>query len=121
MVVNDFSIEVAHLSAERRELLQRLLRQEGAGSAPKVLRRFGGRDAPLSFAQERLWFLDQLGPGNPAYNIAAAVRFSGALDPVALEQALGTLVYRHDVLRTTFESRAGQPVQVVAPTLLLTV
>src|SRR5262245_7626557 len=80
-----------------------------------------GRDSPLSFAQEQLWFLDQLGPGNPTYNIAGTVRFSGALDPVALEQALSALVCRHDVLRTTFVARAGQPVQVIAPIVALAV
>jgi amino acid adenylation domain-containing protein len=119
--MNDFSSEVAHLSPERRELLERLLRQESVASPPGILPRNGGGDVPLSFAQEQLWFLDQLGPGNPAYNIAATVRFGGTLDPVALEQALRALVCRHDILRTTFVARAGQPVQLVAPNLPLAV
>jgi amino acid adenylation domain-containing protein len=117
--VNEFSSEVSHLSTERRELLERLLRQGRVAPPPGILPRSEVRDIPLSFAQEQLWFLDQLDPGNPAYNIAATVRFAGALDPVTLKQALRTLVCRHDILRTTFVVRAGQPVQVVAPTLLL--
>jgi aspartate racemase len=119
MIMNDFSSEVAHLSTERRELLERLLRQESVVSPTGTLPRCSGGDIPLSFAQEQLWFLDQLEPGNPAYNIAATVRLGGALDPVALAQALRAIVCRHDILRTTFIARAGRPVQVVAPTLPL--
>ena len=66
-------------------------------------------DAPLSFSQEQLWFLDQLGPGNPSYNIAASVRFAGALDAVALQQALGAIVSRHESLRTTFVGATVNP------------
>src|SRR5262249_10181104 len=75
----------------------------------------GDGDVPLSFAQEQLWVLDQLAPGDPAYNIGGAVRFHGALDTAALEQALHAIVSRHDILRTTFAARAGHPIQVVAP------
>ena len=116
-----FLSEVAQLSNERRELLERLLRQERKAQPPGILPRSGGRDVPLSFAQEQLWFLDQLKPGNAAYNIAATGRFGGTLDPVALDQALRCLVCRHDILRTTYVGRAGQPVQVIAPTLPLAV
>jgi amino acid adenylation domain-containing protein len=70
---------------------------------------------PLSFAQERLWFLDQLEPGNASYNIAGAVRLSGRLSVAALATALAAIVERHDALRATFRSGAGGPVQVVAP------
>jgi amino acid adenylation domain-containing protein len=70
---------------------------------------------PLSFAQERLWFLDRLEPGSTAYNIPIAWRLAGALDPAALERALGEIVRRHEVLRTTFADHDGTPVQVVAP------
>ncbi len=69
---------------------------------------------PASFAQQRLWFLDQLLPGSPIYNIRQAVRVSGDLDVVALRCALDALVARHEILRTTFESEGGQPVQVIA-------
>lgn len=64
---------------------------------------------PLSFAQERLWFLDQLDPGSPAYNIAWTVRLSGALDRGALRAALDFLVARHEALRSRFPAVAGRP------------
>ncbi len=70
---------------------------------------------PLSFAQERLWFLDRLNPGSAAYNIPAALRLRGALDAAALERALGETIRRHEVLRTTFRDADGVPAQVVAP------
>ncbi|HEU4403667.1 MAG TPA: amino acid adenylation domain-containing protein, partial [Polyangiaceae bacterium] len=69
--------------------------------------------APLSFAQERLWFLDRLSPGNPAYNVPLTLRLRGPLDAGALEAALGALVERHDVLRTVFADEGGRPSQRV--------
>ena len=74
---------------------------------------------PLSFAQERLWFLDQLAPGSGAYSIPLAVRLDGPLDLAALAHSLNAIVARHAVLRSTFPSIEGQPVQLVAPTLRL--
>ena len=70
---------------------------------------------PASFAQQRLWFLDQLDPGSPMYNVPAAVRLTGALDRSALERAFNELVRRHEVLRTSFASEGGLPVQVIDP------
>ncbi|HEX6290385.1 MAG TPA: amino acid adenylation domain-containing protein [Herpetosiphonaceae bacterium] len=74
---------------------------------------------PLSFAQQRLWFLDQLQPGSAAYNIPAAVQMSGTLHITALHQSLNTIVRRHEALRTTFIEQSGDPVQVIAPSLEL--
>jgi amino acid adenylation domain-containing protein len=68
----------------------------------------------LSFAQQRLWFLDQWEPGSPQYNIAAAVRLSGPLDTEALEQSLHALVRRHEALRTTFTALDGKPVAALS-------
>ncbi|MFY0567871.1 non-ribosomal peptide synthase/polyketide synthase [Archangium lansingense] len=65
---------------------------------------------PLSFAQQRLWFLEQLQPGNTAYNIPVALRLEGPLDTVALERALEEVVRRHEVLQASFQSREGEPV-----------
>ncbi|HEY0015276.1 MAG TPA: amino acid adenylation domain-containing protein [Longimicrobium sp.] len=70
---------------------------------------------PLSFAQERLWFLDRLQPGSAIYNVPSALRLRGALDVSALERALGGIVRRHQPLRSTFTESAGRPVQVIAP------
>jgi amino acid adenylation domain-containing protein len=74
---------------------------------------------PLSFAQQRLWFLDRFEPGSPFYNIPAAARLSGDLDIIALERSLQEVVRRHETLRTTFQTVEGQPAQVIAPTLTL--
>ncbi|HEV2705170.1 MAG TPA: amino acid adenylation domain-containing protein, partial [Pyrinomonadaceae bacterium] len=71
--------------------------------------------APLSFAQQRLWFLDQLDPGNFTYNIPLAVRLRGKLNVAALERSLTEIVRRHETLRTTFALVEGEPVQIVAP------
>lgn len=70
---------------------------------------------PTSLSQQRLWFLNQLEPDSPAYNIAFAVRLSGDLNVRALGQSLQTLVSRHEILRTTFSAVDGRPVQLVAP------
>ena len=75
---------------------------------------------PTSFAQQRLWFLSQLEPDSPAYNIPAALRLSGELNVRVLEQSLNEIVRRHEALRTTFVAVEGKPAQVVAPALSLT-
>jgi nonribosomal peptide synthetase DhbF len=69
---------------------------------------------PLSYAQQRLWFLDRLGRGSREYNIPAALRLRGVLDQTALEKAINTIVQRHEILRTHFEEVEGEPVQVIA-------
>ena len=72
-------------------------------------------EPPLSFAQERLWFIDRMEPGNPVYNLPFALRLRGALDVDALERSLGEIVRRHEALRTVFAEADGSPVQVIAP------
>jgi myxalamid-type nonribosomal peptide synthetase MxaA len=74
---------------------------------------------PLSFAQQRLWFLDQMESGNPFYNLAGAVRLEGSLDIAAFEQSFKEIVRRHEVLRTIFKTIDGQAVQEIAPSLKL--
>ena len=76
---------------------------------------------PLSFAQEPLWFLDQLVPENPFFNVSSAYRLSGPLDVGALESALSEIVSRHEVLRTSFPAPGGRPHQRVAPPAPVTV
>ena len=68
---------------------------------------------PLSYAQERLWFLDQLEPGNPVHNLATAYRISGQLDVATLERSVNEIVRRHETLRTIFPSIGGQPGLVI--------
>jgi len=68
---------------------------------------------PLSFSQQRLWFLDQLEPNSPFYNIASAQRIEGRLDPALLQQALDTVSTRHDSLRTRFINEDGEPQQLI--------
>ena len=72
-------------------------------------------DLPLSFAQQRLWFLDQLEPGSALYNMPLPVRLKGQLDVEALKHTLSEIVRRHEVLRTTFASKDGRAVQVISP------
>ncbi|HKH48506.1 MAG TPA: amino acid adenylation domain-containing protein, partial [Thermoanaerobaculia bacterium] len=71
--------------------------------------------APLSFAQERLWFLDQLEPDNPAYNLAGGLRLRGRLDVAAFAAALTEISRRHEILRTRFRAARGEPRQVISP------
>src|SRR5262245_61788174 len=78
-----------------------------------IPRRGSGPSAPVSFAQQRLWFLHQLEPDNPSYNQPRAVRLRGILDVSSLKRALTELVMRHEVLRTTFTAADGTPVQLV--------
>ncbi|HYP26767.1 MAG TPA: amino acid adenylation domain-containing protein [Blastocatellia bacterium] len=90
---------------EKRALLERLLRKKARESKP----------FPLSFAQERLWFLNQLEPGSPFYNVPVAVRMTGRLSIRALGQTFDEIVGRHEILRTHFPMVDGLPVQVISP------
>jgi amino acid adenylation domain-containing protein len=74
---------------------------------------------PLSFAQQRLWVLDQLEPNSSLYNMPRALRLRGALSTEALEVALNGIVARHEILRTTYASDKGEPYQVIAPEVQL--
>jgi amino acid adenylation domain-containing protein len=102
------------LSAKRRALLDKLLQQGGDAPAQKISARPEG-EAPLSFAQMRLWFLYQLDPSTPLYNMPSAVRLTGALNLDALTHSLNTILRRHEGLRASFTNKAGQPVQTIAP------
>jgi amino acid adenylation domain-containing protein len=74
-----------------------------------------GEVFPLSFAQQRLWFLEQLEPGRPIYNVPLAIRLRGPLDRPALERSLDEVRRRHESLRTIFPALGGRPVQVISP------
>ncbi len=108
-----------NLSDRQRRLLELLLKEKGSADGGKESRtaitaRSGSGPAPLSFAQQRLWFIDQLQPGTAAYNIPSGVRLKGPLNAGLFGQALKRTVARHETLRSTFELREGQPVQPVA-------
>lgn len=76
-----------------------------------------GKHLPLSFAQQRLWFLDQLAQGNPFYNLPLAIRLSGALKADSLQEALNEIIKRHETLRSSFPVKDAEPVQVIAPAM----
>jgi len=106
------------LSASKRALLDKRLQGEGAAeviTVPQIPRRDDSAPPPLSFAQERLWFLDQLNPNNSSYNIPTAARVSGPIKLDVLERALNEVLRRHEVLRTTFQAEQGKPFQVIQP------
>jgi amino acid adenylation domain-containing protein len=103
------------LSALKRQKLDELLTPSERAAEQVIPRRPREEDAPLSLAQERLWFLDQLEPGSIAYNMCAPFRITGQLNLAALKQSIHETVRRHETLRTTFVARAGRPVQVISP------
>ncbi|MDQ1593089.1 MAG: hypothetical protein QOG71_3716, partial [Pyrinomonadaceae bacterium] len=99
------------LAAEVERLTKE--RDGAATLAPELVRADRSEPLPLSFAQQRLWFIDQLEPGNPAYNVPFAVRLTGTLNVAALTDSLNEIVRRHEVLRTTFPTVDGAPVQLI--------
>jgi alpha-ketoglutarate-dependent taurine dioxygenase len=103
------------LSPAKRALLLKALHREAArGEAQELIPRLSLRNAiPVSFAQQSLWFLHQLEPDDPAYNVPAAVRLTGPLDVAAMERSLNEIIRRHEVLRTTFATVAGESKQVI--------
>jgi amino acid adenylation domain-containing protein len=108
--------ERGELSAEQWQLFEQLLATEGLeGRPPRRIGRRGKGEDGLSFAQMRLWLIEQITPGSPAYNLPAAVRLSGALSVPVLLACCDEIVRRHESLRTTFPAAAGEPRQLVAP------
>jgi amino acid adenylation domain-containing protein len=105
------------LDAKRLAVLDALLERESPGSGTaQGIPRVAERDAlPLSFAQQRLWFLDQLTPGSPAYNLPSALRIGGPLDAAVLARVLTTIAARHETLRTVFRVTGNEPVQEILP------
>jgi len=108
---------------EKRVLLEQLLKKKAKAAQP-TLRAIPQqpREAanyPLSFAQQRLWYLDQLNPGNPVYNLPILIRMEGVVDVIALEQSLNNIVARHESLRVNFTAIEGEPVQAITPSRTL--
>src|SRR6185312_662899 len=115
--MTDLAGRIADLSPGKRELLRRRL--DGLTSDSdhpiKKLERDGVTALTLSYAQQRLWFLDQLLPGTARYNIYTTLRFSDPVNNTALERSLGEMVRRHESLRTTFSAQGGAPQQLIHP------
>ncbi len=103
------------LSPTQRSLLEKRLRGEVESQLEVIPKRSQISPAPLSFAQQRLWFLHQLDPDNPYYSELACVQLLGALNVDALEKSFNEIVQRHEALRTTFEIVEEQAVQVIHP------
>src|SRR5579859_6296561 len=114
--MNNLHKRIASLSPTQQELLiRRFQKKGGLFSDIPILRQNRPSDGllPLSFSQERLWFLSQLRTEGAEYNLRGALRLLGALDMAAVEASLAEIVARHETLRTTFELQDGQPYQVV--------
>ena len=121
--MNDLSARIAALTPEQRAVFEASLKAKGL-RAPRVdqIPRREREDVtlfPTSIDQERLWFIDQLQPGNSAYNIFSASRIKGPLDAVLMEHVVNELIARHEVLRTTFTVIDDQLMQVIHPELKL--
>ena len=112
---------IAGLSSERRKLLSKLFEGEkrSASSLPQIPQREESDAFPLSYAQQRLWFLDQLAPGNTFYNVFGNIRLTVPINVEVLERTFNEVVRRHEALRTTFSVIDSEPVQLIADELKL--
>jgi len=115
--MSDLSKRISELSPEKRKLLmERLMKKNGEGNAHQKIQRQSRETNQfvLSFAQQRLWFLDQLETNTSTWNISFGFRMTGALDVRALHQTIDEIIRRHETLRTYFAISNGQPVQVIS-------
>jgi amino acid adenylation domain-containing protein/HAD superfamily phosphatase (TIGR01681 family) len=116
---NELASRREESSAAKQTLLERRLQGlvKGSPRTSSIPRRSGQNHVPLSFTQQRLWFLDQLHPESPVYNFPIALRLRGPLNVEALQHAFRAIVTRHEALRTRFVSMEGNPVQVISEPL----
>ena len=122
MVSSEMAERRVKLSSVKQALLDKLSKGALAGSSDDevIKSRQTHSPAPLSFAQQRLWFIDQLEPGSTIYSVPTAVTLRGTLNVAALERTLSEIVRRHEVLRTHFGVADNQPVQIITPPQPLT-
>ncbi|HEY9608353.1 amino acid adenylation domain-containing protein [Allocoleopsis sp.] len=114
--MDDLNKRVTALSPTKQALLQKLLKEKAGSSSYRIIQpRAHHGPIPLSFAQERFWFLDQFDPGSAVHTIPIRVRLRGELNVPVLESSVNEIVRRHDVLRTRFRTFDGQPAQVIEP------
>src|SRR5688572_26726278 len=116
-VPDDLLARIAALTPDQRTLLATRLKSQGVNGLELtgIPRRRPGSPAPLSFAQQRLWFLHRLEPGSSAYNMPFALRLGGPLNVAALHRAIEIIVARHEALRTTIAELDGDLIQAIAP------
>ncbi len=121
--IEEPSTQKGQLSQTKQKLLQKWKRGELAATpdAQSIIPRHAthGEALPLSFAQQRLWFIDQLVPGSPVYNVSSAMRLTGTLNIAAFQKSLNDIVRRHEVLRASFPTVDGKATQRIRPTLEL--
>src|SRR5262249_54826060 len=109
------------LSPKKRALIENLIRGEGLEpSVSQTIAAGGAREwsAP-SFAQKSLWFINELEPNNPVYNIYFSLRLRGQVNVATLQQCIDEIINRHDALRTTFKVIDGEPAQIITSSLRL--
>ncbi|AFZ17608.1 non-ribosomal peptide synthetase [Allocoleopsis franciscana] len=107
--------------AQLEQTLTQLRTTNSGLSLPPIQPRTEGEQIPLSFAQQRLWFLNQLEGSSATYNLSGALRITGNLNVHALQQALSEILRRHEVLRTSFQTVNGTPIQVIHPEATLNI
>jgi len=118
--MSDFNQRIAALSPEKRELLLQLMQKQSNGTQTTIKPQSRASNTfPLSYAQQRLWFLDQFEANSSVYNLSFPVRLTGSLNVTVLKNSLKEIVRRHEALRTTFVTVEGQPLQVIAPSMTL--
>lgn len=117
--MSDAATRIANLSPEQAARLRERLKPKAANSSvqqpPARQQPAAGEPVALSFGQERLWFIDQMQPGSPAYNVPAMFPLMGPVSAPLLERCIEEIVRRHEILRTTFTMGRGRPVQIVGP------
>ncbi|NOX88829.1 MAG: amino acid adenylation domain-containing protein, partial [Calditrichaeota bacterium] len=118
---NDIKKRLADLSPEKRELLIKKLKSVHRNKFTKITKRPPDAGYPLSYQQRRLWFLHQLNSKSPFYNMPVALKIEGNLNLTALQFALNEIIRRHEILRSTFPLKNGEPTQAILPELHLSV
>lgn len=119
--MRNLSERIGDLSPARRELLACLLKEKRLSSLrlPITPRRWDSAALPLSYAQRRLWFLNQLEPESSIYHVSTVIPVPASLSAEVIEKSINEIIRRHESLRTVFEVVSGQPVQVVVPEYLI--
>ena len=119
MFNDELTKRIAALSPEKRAIFEQKLKQINSPQKPTITKRTDLNSSPLSFAQERLWFLHQLDPSNAAYHIPIAWHFTGQLNLQKLHDSINLIIQRHEALRTRFPTKEGKPYQDILNNLIL--